>query len=63
MIKDIVSNIRKSIFCHEYTDVGKKRAAIILNSWVNQCFDTQEDLIGFYQVPNFHTIQCIGTCH
>lgn len=41
-----------SLTCDEYTDVYNKEQLTFCLQWIGENLEAQEDLAGFYQIPN-----------
>lgn len=55
IVRDISEKIRDSfyaIICDEYTDVSNKEQLTFCLRWVDNCFNVQEEFLGFYEVQN-----------
>ena len=51
-LSNIINSTFYSIICDEYTDISNKEQLTRCLRWVDDSFNSHEDFIGFYQVPN-----------
>ena len=52
---DINNSKMFAVMCDEYTDISNKQQLSFCVRWVDEAFNSHEDFLGFYEIPNIRS--------